>query len=44
VNESFGRVVFPIFPHKLHKKDYELALQYIPKVHYHKSAMSGVHV
>jgi uncharacterized protein len=44
VNESFGRVIFPIFPHKLHRRDYDIALQYVPRVHHHKSALAGTNV
>jgi uncharacterized protein len=44
VNESFGRIVFPVFAHHLHKRDYEGATQYIPRIHYHKSALSSIQV
>jgi uncharacterized protein len=44
VNEGFGRRIFPVFPHMLHEKDYDHEEHYIPRLHYHKSAMAGMQV
>jgi uncharacterized protein len=44
INESFAKKIFPTFPHTLHERDYDHSMRYIPRLHYHKSAMAGAQV
>lgn len=42
VNETWKRMVIPVFPHQEHRSDYH-RLPYFPRVHYHKSVTASIH-
>jgi succinate-acetate transporter protein len=42
VNEAWQRPILPLFPHKDHKDDFNSSHNYIPKPHFHKSALAQV--
>jgi len=45
INEGWGKVIIPIFPHKTHREDYHGRRgKYFPRVHFHKSSTAAAHV
>lgn len=44
VNESWRKVILPIFPHRVHRDDYYYKTHYVPKNHHHKSVTAAAHM
>lgn len=42
VNETWERVILPVYPHQEHEADYHL-FPYFPRIHFHKSVTASTH-